>query len=155
MSKTKQNYNSLIILFVIIYFISFITTLFNKSNNLQIYDEDMVQQLIDNIGLSNEKAQSAMNVIKKIGINKITKIKQQESSFQDYSSDYGYNIEDSFDSVYECLGNDNTQFECNFLVFIKDSEIMHICYYGYGSKTTYYTKSRGILRKTVHPYTSN
>lgn len=57
--------------------------------------------------------------------------------------------------IYRCIGTDNTQYDCDFLIFIKENEIIHISYYGYGDKTTYYTKEKGILRKTVHPYTDN
>ena len=40
-------------------------------------------------------------------------------------------------------------------MFIKNNEIIHISYYGYGTKTIYYTKDKGIVHKTVHPFVNN
>ena len=147
--------NSIIIICVIAFFIIIINfgTEKEEIEDMNVYDELMSQQFVK-IGFSNEQAQYSVNIIKKIGINSISAIENYDTNaFGQY--DESYPNKEEIDKVYECKGNDNTQYECNFLMFIKNNEIIHISYYGYGTKTIYYTKDKGIVHKTVHPFVNN
>lgn len=161
MIKTNRNFNiemknNVVVILGLILVIGFIIMITSNNGdskkNENIYDSQMLQQFM-NIGFTNEQAQNSVNIIKKIGINTITGMEQTENTITAIGSDIGYPKQEEANIVYKCKGNDDTQYECEFLIFIKDNEIVHVCYYGYGSKTTYYRKDNGVVRKTVHPYT--
>lgn len=125
-----------------------------KDINVNVDDPVMLAQFV-NIGFSNEQAQKAVNIIRKIGINEITSMEQRENDTRTIGYYDTYPTQEQANIVYECTGKDGTKYKCVFLVFIKDNEIIHVSYYGYGDKTPYYTKEKGILRKPVHPYVDN
>lgn len=120
----------------------------------KIYTSSMIQQFIG-IGFSENQAQNAVNILRKIGINKITNMEQKENTFNSIGSDDSYPKQEETNIVYLCTGTDDSPYECKFLLFIKDNEIIHASYYGYGTKTIYYKKGRTTIRKTVHPYVNN
>ena len=151
--KNKNIIILICIIVIIIIAINFNVEKTETKKDVIVYDEVMSQQFI-NLGFTNEQAQKSVNIIKKIGINSISSIENYDTNTIGYY-DESYPNKGEFDIVYEFKGNDNTQYECDFLVFIKNNEIIHICYYGFGDKIIYYTKDKGILHKPVHQYVNN
>lgn len=157
----KNNSKSLAIAAITILAV-FITLIFivniipdkRKDININVDNPAMLAQFVD-IGFSNEQAQKAVNIISKIGIKEITSMEQKENSTTSIGYYETYPTQEEANIVYSCIGKDNTKYKCHFLIFIKENEIIQVSYYGYGDKTTYYTKEKGILRETVHPYTDN
>lgn len=148
-----KNKNVVIVICIVAFIIIVINFSVEKKKDINVYDELMSQQFLD-IGFTKEQAQHSVNIIKKIGINTISSIENYDTNTIGYY-DASYPNKEEIDNVYKCKGNDNTQYECDFLIFIKNNEIIHISYYGYGSKTIYYTKENGIIHKIVHPYVNN
>lgn len=124
---------------------------YEQSSELRKKKIETIAPKFIEIGFSDRQANAAAEIIEKIGINEINTMKEEKNVGYDES----YPNENEYDSAYTCVGRDDTQYDCYFMLFIKNNEIIHASYWGYGSKTVYYKKGWDSVHKTVHPYTDN
>lgn len=164
-SKNKMN-TTLVIVNGIILFVFFIIFMImysigaksmkveNKTvKDTYIENEQMLSKFME-LGYEQEKAQEFVNILGSIKVTKINEITNKE-----YSTDFTKNEklpkENEYDVIYECEGNNDID-GCNFLIFIKDNEIICVCYNkafdyesDYDDYHVYYTNVEGRTRGAV------
>lgn len=155
----KIAYISLLAFLAIPLLIGFIISTNSKKNSTPIKDvyvenKQILSKFVE-LGYSNETSQEYVNILGNLGVIKINKIQ-----VKDYESNYQRNDklpkQSEYDILYYCEGDvkDNV---CDFLIFIKNNEIICVCCsYGkfdsrsrYKNYEAYYTKEDDFIRKVI------